>query len=324
MMRKKLPAALPAMILSLSLALILTLAACGGEEASSPASEPSGQEIPSQSAPSESPSPESEPESAAPDPQPGSAPEAASQPASQPESVSSQPPAAPSQSQTAPAEPMVYRGEEVREVWALDVTAHTTVPYVPGGEGQPDQDRLEAALNDAPEASSGDAFLLFTQGGRHYLYLGEDPSGELSSLWEQVYNSREGKNIHWLTHMTPEKIAGITASVGELHQEEITGRQALDEIAAWLKENLTVDASKEIHVSEGPNNPDARADGYLLTIDFDTGVSYTLIGYGELSGAPDPEGTFLSVYTSDLDQTVYYTLEPGCAAALRSFFASLP
>lgn len=307
----------------LTAALVLALAGCGGEGASSPASEASGQEIPSQSAPAESSSQESGAESAAPESQPESQPESAPEAASQPESVSSQPPAASSQSQAAPAEPMTYQGEEVREVWALDGAIHTTVPYVPGGENQPGQDRLEAALNDAPEASSGNAFLLFTQAGRRYVYLGEDPSGELSSVWEQVYNSRDGKNIHWLTHMTPEKITGITASVGELHQEEITGRQALDEIAAWLKENLTVDASKEIHVSEGPNNPDARADGYLLTIDFDTGVSYTLIGYGELSGAPDPEGTFLSVYTSDLNQTVYYTLEPGRAAALRTFFAGL-
>ena len=314
-------------LLAAATALMMALSGCGGGEPSSQESQASSQsQSASESSIPESSSPASAPESGA--ASESSAPEStgsqsgASTPSSQ--SAPSQSSAPASSSQAAPAEPILYQDEEVLEVWALDGDTHTTVPYVPGGENQPDGERLEAALNDAPEASSGDAFILFTQEGRRYVYLGEDPSGELSSVWEQVYNSRKEKNIHWITHMTPGKITSMNAmGLGEMLGEGISDRQTLDKIAAWLKENLTVDASKEIRVWDGPDNPDMPAGLCYLRIDFDTGVYYTLITYGEYDYLPDPDGSYMSLYTSDLDQTISYTLAPGSAAALRTFFDGL-
>ena len=301
-------------LLAAAAALTMVLSGCGGEPASQESQESS--QSPSASSAPESSSAASE--SSAPESSSQAAPESGSQ------SAPPQSSAPASSSQAAPAEPLLYRGEEVLELWALDMDTHTTAPYLPGGAGQPEGDRLEAALNDAPETSSGDAFILFTQAGRQYVYLGEDPSGELSTVWEQVYGAAQGKSLHWLTHMTPEKIVSVeTVGLGKTEKQEISHRQTLEEIAAWLKKNLTADPAKGVTVKEGPDNPDTRADGYFLKIAFDTGVEYTLIGYGELDGAPDPDGTYLSLYTSDLDQTVRYALTPGTAAALRTFFGGL-
>jgi hypothetical protein len=323
-MRK--PGILP--LLAAAAALMMAFSGCGGGEPSSQESQASSQsQSASESSTPESSFPASAPESGAASESstPESASSQASAPAASSQSTSSQGSAPASSSQAAPAESILYQGEEVLEVWALDVESHTTVPYVSGGENQPDRDRLEAALNDAPAVESGDkAFIVFTQEGRRYVYLGEDPSGELSSVWEQVYNSLAEKNIHWLTHMTPEKIVSVEAvGLGKTAKTEITHRQTLNEIATWLKKNLTADVSKGVTVKDGPDNPDSRADGYFLRISFDTGVEYTLIGYGELDYLPNPDGTYLSLYTSDLDQTARYTLTPGSVAALRTFFDSL-
>ena len=81
-----------------------------------------------------------------------------------------------------------------------------------------------------------------------------------------------------------------------------------------------MDVSDGITVYDGPNNPDMPSSLVFLQLHFDTGVHYTFITYDEYDYRPDPEGGWMSVYTSDLDQSIYYKLTPGTAAALRAYF----
>ena len=260
-------------------------------------------------------------------------PESASEPVTQPEEPVSEPASAPAEPASTPAEsasepaepvePVHYNGEEVLELWALDVATHSTVPYTPGDPGQPTAAELESALATATDTTAGDlGFILFTGSGRQYIYLGEEPEGPLRDAWIDIYNSRPAKNIHWVTHMTQSKLTSVEGEgPGGLHRDEpITDRATLDAIAAWLKRNLTVDVSDGITVLDGPNNPDMPSSLVFLQLHFDTGVHYTFITYDEYDYRPDPEGGWMSVYTSDLDQTISYKLTPGTAAALRAFF----
>ena len=259
-------------------------------------------------------------------------PESASEPVSQPEEPVSEPAPAPVEPASTPeeaasepaepVEPVHYGGEEVLELWALDVATHSTVPYTPGDPGQPTAAELESALATATDTTAGDlGFILFTESGRQYIYLGGEPEGPLRDAWIDIYNSRSAKNIHWVTHMTPSKLTSADVmGLGGWSGETITDRATLDAIAAWLKQNLTVDVSDGITVYDGPNNPDMPSSLVFLQLHFDTGVHYTFITYDEYDYRPDPEGGWMSVYTSDLDQTISYKLTPGTAAALRAYF----
>ena len=121
--------------------------------------------------------------------------------------------------------------------------------------------------------------------------------------------------------MTPSKLTSADVmGLGSWSGETITDRATLDAIAAWLKRNLTVDVSDGITVHDGPNNPDMPSSLVFLQLHFDTGVHYTFITYDEYDYRPNPEGGWMSVYTSDLDQSISYKLTPGTAAALRAFF----
>ena len=60
-----------------------------------------------------------------------------------------------------------------------------------------------------------------------------------------------------------------------------------------------------------------------MEIKFDTGVRYFGFGYGEMTGNPDPGGSAYCLYSSDLDQTVTYTLSEGSAAKLRQYIIDL-
>ena len=53
---------------------------------------------------------------------------------------------------------------------------------------------------------------------------------------------------------------------------------------------------------------------FAFTITFDSGVRYDVIGYDEFDGT----GSF-SIYASDLDRTVSYSLDDGVASKITAF-----
>ena len=70
-------------------------------------------------------------------------------------------------------------------------------------------------------------------------------------------------------------------------------------------------------------NPNTPSSLYDVTIQFDSGVKYWGHGYGEYAMTPDPGGSTYYLYSSDLGQTIVYTLSEGSAAKLRQFIIDL-
>lgn len=288
--------------LLLAALLMLAAAGCSSEPSSTASDSPSES---SSSQPEESPSePEessSEAEELPSEAEPGSVPE----------------PSADSGSSSQAAQPtLTFQGETVLEAAVLDYDLHFTADC-PLTLLEPVMDDLTEAA-EANDDSGSRAIILFTDAGRHYVWLGE--GSPLHSVWESAYNAQSEKNLHWYTHMT-------TSRITEIHLDSFQGRVSttdpalIAQISDYLKHDFTATPTKDPEVKDYTINPDSGGDGYSIEIHFDTGVRYLGFGNGEMMGTPEPGGSAFCLCSSDLDQTIIYTLSEGSAAKLRRLMA---
>ena len=290
--------------LLLAALLMLAAAGCSSEPSSTASDSPSES---SSSQPEESPSePEessSEAEELPSEAEPGSVPE----------------PPADSDSSSQAAQPtLTFQGETVLEAAVLDYDLHFTADC-PLTLLEPEMDELMKAA-EANDDSSSRAIILFTDAGRHYVWLGE--GSPLHSVWESAYNAQGEKNLHWYTHMTTSKITEINLNSAQ-GSVSTTDPAVIARISDFLKHDFTATPSKDPETVNFPINPDTPGTLYSVEIKFDTGVRYFGFGYGDPDATPEPGGTTFYFYCSDLDQTIVYTLSEGSAARLRLFMASL-
>lgn len=290
--------------LLLAALLMLSAAGCSSEPSSTASDSPSES---SSSQPEESPSePEessSEAEELPSEAEPGSVPET---------------PADSGSSSQAAQPTLTFQGETVLEAAVLDYDLHFTADC-PLTLLEPVMDDLTEAA-EANDDSGSRAIILFTDAGRHYVWLGE--GSPLHSVWESAYNAQSEKNLHWYTHMT-------TSRITEIHLDSFQGRVSttdpalIAQISDYLKHDFTATPTKDPEVKDYTINPDSGGDGYSIEIHFDTGVRYLGFGNGEMMGTPEPGGSAFCLCSSDLDQTIIYTLSEGSAAKLRQFMAAL-
>ena len=288
--------------LLLAALLMLSAAGCSSEPSSTASDSPSES---SSSQPEEFPSePEessSEAEELPSEAEPGSVPET---------------PADSGSSSQAAQPTLTFQGETVLEAAVLDYDLHFTADC-PLTLLEPVKDDLTEAA-EANDDSGSRAIILFTDAGRHYVWLGE--GSPLHSVWESAYNAQSEKNLHWYTHMTTSKITEINLDSFQ-GRVSTTDPAVIAQISDYLKHNLTATPSKDPETVNFPINPDTPGTLYSVEIKFDTGVRYFGFGYGEMTGNPDPGGSTYYLYSSDLDQTVTYTLSEGSAAKLRRLMA---
>lgn len=219
-----------------------------------------------------------------------------------------------------------YRGEHLRSIYALDVKNHLTARYNIAAAMTSFDERYFAALlenADANPKAADRAFILFTDKERHYIYLNESTPPELNAIWETIYSKDAPKNMHWLTHMTTSKIVKISFNGWNQTFSTYIGltaekSEAIAEISDFLKNNLTADASRPIKILDAAVNPTSSVPTYGLRIQFDNGVIYFLTGGGDFDGT-DAGGSGIGIYTSDLDKTIFYTLNERVAGQLRDF-----
>ena len=288
--------------LLLAALLMLAAAGCSSEPSSTASDSPSES---SSSQPEESPSePEessSEAEELPSEAEPGSVPE---------------PSADSGSSSQAPQPTLPFQGETVLEAAVLDYDLHFTADC-PLTLLEPVMDDLTEAA-EANDDSGSRAIILFTDAGRHYVWLGE--GSPLHGVWESAYNAQSEKNLHWYTHMT-------TSRITEIHLDSFQGRVSttdpalIAQISDYLKHDFTATPTKDPEVKDYTINPDSGGDGYSIEIHFDTGVRYLGFGNGEMMGTPEPGGSAFCLCSSDLDQTIIYTLSEGSAAKLRRLMA---
>lgn len=290
--------------LLLAVLLMLSAAGCSSEPSSS---ETGSQPETSSSLPEEAPSEPEESSSEA---------ETPSEPGSAPGSAPETPAESGSSSQAAqPA--LTFQGETVLEAAVLDYDHHFTADC-PLSLLEPEMDELIKAA-EANDDSGSRAIILFTDTGRHYVWLGE--GSPLHSVWESAYNAQGEKNLHWYTHMTTSRITRIRLS-GFESGVDTSDPAVIARISDYLKHDLTATPAKTPEVDDGVMNPDMPSSLYTVEVWFDSGVRYWGHGYGDYGATPDPGGSTYYLYSSDLDQTITYTLSEGSAAKLRQFMAS--
>ena len=214
---------------------------------------------------------------------------------------------------------LTFQGETILEAAVLDYDDHFTADC-PLSLLEPVMDELVKAA-EANDDSGSRAILLFTDKGRHYVWLGEGSS--LHSIWESAYNAQIEKNLHWYTHMTTDKITRIRLSCFE-SGIDTSDPAVIARISDYLKHGLTATPTKTPEVDDGAMNPDMPSSLYSVEVWFDSGVRYWGHGYGDYGATPDPGGSIYYLYSSDLDQTITYTLSEGSAAKLRQFMATFP
>ncbi len=289
--------------LLLAVLLMLTAAGCSSEPSSNMPDTPSES---SSSLPEETPS---EPEE--------SSSEAEELPSEgDPGSVPGTPADSNSSSQAAQL-PLTFQGETILEAAVLDYGDHFTADC-PFSLLDPVMDELMKAA-EAGDDSGSRAIILFTDAGRHYVWLGE--GSPLHSIWESAYNAQIEKNLHWYTHMTTAKITRIRLS-GFESGIDTSDPAVIARISDYLKHGLTATPTKTPEVDDGAMNPNMPSSLYSVEVWFDSGVRYWGHGYGDYGATPDPGGSIYYLYSSDLDQTITYTLSEGSAAKLRQFMAS--
>lgn len=215
--------------------------------------------------------------------------------------------------------PLTFQGETILEAAVLDYGDHFTADC-PLSLLDPVMDELMKAA-EANDDSGSRAILLFTDKGRHYVWLGE--GSPLHSIWESAYNAQIEKNLHWYTHMTTAKITRIRLS-GFESGIDTSDPAVIARISDYLKHGLTATPTKTPEVDDGAMNPDMPSSLYSVEVWFDSGVRYWGHGYGDYGATPDPGGSIYYLYSSDLDQTITYTLSEGSAAKLRQFMATFP
>ena len=225
-----------------------------------------------------------------------------------------------SNSSSQAAQPILtFQGETVLEAAVLDYDLHFTADC-PLTLLEPVMDDLTGAA-EANDDSGSRAIILFTDAGRHYVWLGE--GSPLHSVWESAYNAQTEKNLHWYTHMTTAKITRIRLS-GFESGIDTSDPAVIARISDYLKHGLTATPTKTPEVDDGAMNPDMPSSLYSVEVWFDSGVRYWGHGYGDYGATPDPGGSIYYLYSSDLDQTITYTLSGGSAAKLRQFMDTFP
>ena len=291
--------------LLLAVLLMLTVAGCSSEPSSN-----------TPDTPSESSSSQTEESSSEPEENSSESEELPSE--GDPGSVPGTPADSNSSSQAAQL-PLTFQGETILEAAVLDYGDHFTADC-PLSLLEPVMDELVKAA-EANDDSGSRAILLFTDKGRHYVWLGEGSS--LHSIWESAYNAQTEKNLHWYTHMTTAKITRIRLS-GFESGIDTSDPAVIARISDYLKHGLTATPTKTPEVDDGAMNPDMPSSLYSVEVWFDSGVRYWGHGYGDYGATPDPGGSIYYLYSSDLDQTITYTLSEGSAAKLRQFMATFP
>lgn len=200
-----------------------------------------------------------------------------------------------------------YFPEEVQAIYAVDVNAYTMAKL---DESDPQNNNIWKFLEErAPSKDgkpSGFAYLIFSDEGREYVYL--DDSREDHSLNAYCRSALNNNPLHpsWLIHMRPERMVSAYGGIFE-GSAKFSTQEELLALAEFLKTEMTVKPYTSTH--SGPVNYDMPAGLIDMKITFDSGVEYYIGGYD----------TGFSIYTTDLDTTVYYTVDEDFDLKFRTF-----
>ncbi len=203
---------------------------------------------------------------------------------------------------------LTYKGNNVDAFYAID----TQNLVMAEAYSQSILSQLETFTLDT-DVTNNYGYLIFVNGEKEYIYLSDndDDVALTKSSLASIINSP----LHpsWLIHMTPQRIVSATINEGSGNPVTITDTDTLIYLSSFLKGNVIVNA--QTRIIDGYANPDAPASAYDLRLEFDSGVYYQIYG--------DASTDSFSLYTSDLDKSVYYTFAEGVAPVFIDYINSI-
>ena len=201
-----------------------------------------------------------------------------------------------------------YFPDYVQSIYALDKDAYIMAKVEDGYANS--KTIWEGLENRVPSGGepSGYGYLIFTDQGKEYVYL-EDTDEEVA-LNKACVAALINSPLHpsWLIHMTPERMVSAYGGIFE-GTAEFSTQEELLALAKFLKTEMTVKPNTSVSVHPGSVNYDTPAGLIDMKITFDSGVEYDIGGYD----------TGFSIYTTDLDTIVYYTVDEDFDLKFRTF-----
>ena len=181
---------------------------------------------------------------------------------------------------------------------------------------------MQRSYHDESEKS----FLIVTEGGKSIVWLEETAPKYVSALWESTVQTGT-KLARWLAYMSPGKAESIvyegrispknedgfknvgwdSAKAAEEYGKDKVAAEVL-KAAEYLQRNAVIKKS----VSK-PDGITEDGLGWAMTINFTTGVYYKL----------EYSKSYLEIYTSDLDRTIYYEVSPWFGKGVAKLMYSL-
>lgn len=181
---------------------------------------------------------------------------------------------------------------------------------------------MQRSYHDESEKS----FLIATEGGKSVVWLEETAPKYVSALWESTVQTGT-KLARWLAYMSPDKAESIvyegrispknedgfknvgwdSAKAAEEYGKDKVAAEVL-KAAEYLQRNAVIKKS----VSK-PDGITEDGLGWAMTINFTTGVYYKL----------EYSKSYLEIYTSDLDRTIYYEVSPSFGKGVAKLMYSL-
>lgn len=181
---------------------------------------------------------------------------------------------------------------------------------------------MQRSYHDESEKS----FLIATEGGKSVVWLEETAPKYVSALWESTVQTGT-KLARWLAYMSPGKAESIvyegrispknedgfknvgwdSAKAAEEYDKDKVAAEVL-KAAEYLQKNAVIKKS----VSK-PDGITEDGLGWAMTINFTTGVYYKL----------EYSKSYLEIYTSDLDRTIYYEVSPSFGKGVAKLMYSL-
>ena len=181
---------------------------------------------------------------------------------------------------------------------------------------------MQRSYHDESEKS----FLIVTEGGKSVVWLEETAPKYVSALWESTVQTGT-KLARWLAYMSPGKAESIVYE-GRISPKNEDGFKNVGWDSAKAAEEYGKDKvaaevlkaaeylQKNAVIKKSVSKPDGTTEdglGWAMTINFTTGVYYKL----------EYSKSYLEIYTSDLDRTIYYEVSPSFGKGVAKLMYSL-
>lgn len=221
--------------------------------------------------------------------------------------------------------PILFRGNTITQMYSMDGDGYRYHPVVWEAAVKEAAQLLENYEPEYIPSQNMVGFLIFTDQEKYACYLDAEWM-EMDAVYSQLVEISEGCNanaagaVKWLVYMTPSNLSKVSFyglcgngySVSKqpyLYEASatLTEREELEALSSLLKK-MSVRPADQVY-AKGTVSPENKSSLWTMTMEFSTGVTYTLFGYN----------TELYISSSDMQEQIHYTCNDLEISQLRDF-----